>query len=72
MENLAASSVESVTAVTSREDVFEQSRLISSAMGTGGVTPVPDDDPSLSHTFMVVDGENVVQSGTGLSGGMTW
>lgn len=70
--NLAASSVESVTAVTSREDVFEQSRLISSAMGTGGVTPVPDDDPSLSHTFMVVDGENVVQSGTGLSGGMTW
>ena len=72
VENLAASSVESVTAVTSREDVFEQSRLISSAMGTGGVTPVPDDDPSLSHTFMVVDGENVVQSGTGLSGGMTW
>lgn len=72
VENLAASSVESVTAVTSREDVFEQSRLISSAMGTGGVTPVPDDDPSLSPTFMVVDGENVVQSGTGLSGGMTW
>ena len=72
VENLAASSVESVTAVTSREDVFEQSRLISSAMGTGGVTPVPDDDPSLSHTFMVVDGENVVQSGTGLSGGMAW
>lgn len=72
VENLAASSVESVTAVTSREDVFEQSRLISSAMGTGGVTPVPDDDPSLSHTFMVVDGENVVQSGTGLSGGMMW
>lgn len=72
VENLAASSVESVTAVTSREDVFGQSRLISSAMGTGGVTPVPDDDPSLSHTFMVVDGENVVQSGTGLSGGMTW
>lgn len=72
VENLAASSVESVTAVTAREDVFEQSRFISAAMGTGGVTPVPDDDPSLSHTFTVVDGENVVQSGSGLSGGMSW
>lgn len=72
VENLAASSVESVTAVTAREDVFEQSRLISSAMGTGGVTPVPDDDPSLNHTFVVVDGQNVVQPGNGLFAGLSW
>ena len=67
-DTVASLSVMDSTFEATHETCTQQSQLVSSAMGTGGVSFVPYDDPSLDDSFEVVDGVNVVSMSGGFDG----